>query len=178
MKTTAILLGSLMISSFGGSKLQTDALRNEMVKSKISETKSLLVKAYENPKASQTQKEIISTLWNYLQNKKINYPPVGQEYMNVTDDPEYCRKNIAFAYGSDVFICGAYLDQDLTHSQEIINVLIHEVAHATYIDKQLDADEECGADKASVMVYELAGKRSPALDGYYISTGRCKIKSP
>lgn len=173
-----LFIAALMLAAPGGPELQTDALRDQFVQAKIIETKNILAKAYENPKATSRDKEIFSVLWNYLQNEKINYPPVGQEYLNVTDDPDYCKKTMAFALSGRVYLCGAMLDQGLTHSEKLPSILIHEVAHATNIDRHLHGDEECGADIASVIAYQLAGKRSPALDGYYVSSGRCSIQSP
>lgn len=173
---TPLLFASLFASSLNdGRELQTNALRSQFVKTKIAQAKNLLVKAYENPNSSFQERRLINILWQFLERKEINYPPIGEDYSQVGDTENICKSAMALAYDGEIYLCGSMLDYGLTHNKVLLNILIHEVAHATGVDASYSQDVECGADLTSIMVHRLAGLRSPALDGHYVTSGRCKL---
>lgn len=170
-----LLLALTSSLSAGAMSLQTDQARAEFVNSKVIEAKNVLSEAYKNPWASKRAKQVYTKLWNYLNNEKIYFPPVGEDYFTINNDPEFCKRAAAFAIGNKVYICGKFLDDAQKHSHLLSNMLIHEAAHATGVDQELLDDGECGADMASISAHVHANREAVALGGFYISNGRCKL---
>lgn len=169
-----ILLNIILSSVSMAMDLNTNEERADHIQRNVLKAKNLIYYAYRNPKTPVLLRWKLVKMWNFLEKNPIHFPPIGSDYMKIGNKNNYCATGpIAFTYKNEIYICGSFLDKTRKNSQDLPHILIHEVAHATDVDKALNEDNECGADYASVLVFRYNGKTSPAANGYYVTSGRC-----
>lgn len=147
-----------------GGAIVSPEVRHQFVEARKQETLNVIARAYNNPRISSRAKAVYERLWKYLQPEKIEYPLPTEEFT-------YCIKNpntYAFFDGRIIGFCSKSLRDGEGY---VVQSLIHEVAHATYLDRQLNSDIECGALTAELSTMQHGG-RSAWRSGY---ESRCKM---
>ncbi len=138
-------------------------VRQRFVENKKQEALNVLARAFNNPRASERAKWVYNILWNRLQREQILYPEPTHEYNYCTQNP-----NLYAFWDGRIRFCSRSLRNDEGY---VLQSIIHEVAHATRVDRHLHEDIECGAVMAEMSAMADGG-RSARPSGYH---SRCRI---